>query len=103
VPIEPWRRGDFSTLANANGVFTQIFDPATTRNNPAGAGLVRDPFPGNVVPQARFDPITPKMVGYWPAPNRTPSNPFTQAQNFGDDSLSAVNWSQKSTRVDRQF
>jgi hypothetical protein len=103
VPIEPWRRGDFSTLANANGVFTQIFDPATTRNNPAGAGLVRDPFPGNVVPQARFDPITPKMVGYWPAPNRTPSNPFTQAQNFGDDSLTKVDWSQNSTRVDHRF
>lgn len=103
TPIDPWRRGDYSDLRNANGVAIPVFDPATTRNNPNGAGLIRDAFPGNVVPQARFDPITRKMVDFWPAPNRTPSNAFTFAQNFEDSALSRVDWGQKNMRVDHRF
>jgi hypothetical protein len=103
TPIEQWRRGDFSNLANANGVAIPIFDPATTRSNPNGAGLVRTAFPGNIVPQSRFDPITRKMIDFWPAPNRPPTNAFTFAQNFENSALSRVDWGQKNARVDHRF
>jgi hypothetical protein len=103
VPIAPWKQGDFSTLANANGVFTQIFDPATTRANPTGPGLVRDPLPGNLVPRNRFDTVTPKILAFWPEPNKAPINAFTQAQNFQDASITAVDWNQTNWKIDHRF
>jgi hypothetical protein len=103
VPLPAWKQGNFSTLLNANGQLTQIYDPATTRQNPNGAGLVRDPFPGNIVPQARFDPIAPKVAAFWPEPNRPPANAFAQNQNFQDASLTAVDWNQTNWKIDHRF
>jgi hypothetical protein len=103
VPIQSWRQGDFSNLLNANGVQIAVFDPATVRANPNGAGLVRDRFPGNIVPQNRFDPITPKILAFYPLPNRTPSNAFSQAQNFQDSNLERVNWDQLNFKVDHRL
>src|SRR5690606_7091632 len=47
VPIAPFRQGDFSELRTANGTAIPVFDPATTRANPSGGGLVRDRFVNN--------------------------------------------------------
>jgi hypothetical protein len=103
VPIEEWRRGDFSNLRNATGTFIPIYDPATIRANPNGAGQIRDLYPGNIVPQGRFDPITRKILDFWPAPNRAPSNAFTYAQNFQDAALTRVDWTQWNVRVDHRL
>jgi len=103
VPLPAWREGDFRTLANANGQQTLIYDPATTRANPNGAGQVRDPFPNNVVPRGRFDTVGPKVVAFWPDPNRAPINPFTQSQNYQDANLNLVNWRQWNGRADHRF
>jgi len=103
VPLEEWKNGDFSRLLNANGTLIPIYDPATTRANPNGAGQVRDLYPGNRIPSNRFDPITRKILDFWPAPNRTPSNPFTFSQNFQDNSATKTNWTQASVRVDHRF
>jgi hypothetical protein len=46
IPTLAQREGDFSQVLAANGQQIQIYDPATTRPNPAGAGFLRDPFPG---------------------------------------------------------
>lgn len=53
-----------------NGMFgaTRIYDPATTRANPAGAGSVRDQFPNNVVPASRFDRVGKGLVDRYPNP-----------------------------------
>ena len=59
-----YRNGDFSTLTSANGAFVPIYDPNTY--NPA-TGL-RSPFPGNVIPPNRIDPISKQLIGYFPAP-----------------------------------
>jgi hypothetical protein len=48
VPTVKMRTGDFSELS------TPIYDPMNA---------VRTPFPGNVIPAARFDPIAAKYVG----------------------------------------
>ena len=40
--------------------------------DPARAGrYIRDQFPDNRIPVSRFNPITQKMLQYYPLPNRT--------------------------------
>ncbi|MCI0391543.1 MAG: carboxypeptidase-like regulatory domain-containing protein [Acidobacteria bacterium] len=54
VPLAEWRRGDFSNLKNASGQPIIIYDPLTTRPDPANPSrFIRDPFPGNIIPAAR--------------------------------------------------
>jgi hypothetical protein len=70
VPTERQRRGDFSELL-ALGPQYQIYDPATIRPDPTAPGrFIRDPFPGNVIPANRLDPIARNILGYWPLPNQ---------------------------------
>lgn len=103
VPIQEWRQGDFSNFRTAQGQLIPIYDPRTTRPNPNGAGQIRDQFPGNIIPQSRFDPITRKILDFWPLPNKTPINAFTQSQNFEDSSLTKTDWTQSNIRVDHRI
>jgi hypothetical protein len=65
------------TDANYNGDLSdwprQIYNPATTRANPSGAGFIRDPYPGNRIPVSQMDQ---RNVAYakatLPAPIATP-------------------------------
>ncbi len=61
-------RGDFSDWRNAGGNLIPIYDPATTRANPAG-GFVRDVFPGNRIPADRIDPVAARIAALYPQPN----------------------------------
>jgi outer membrane receptor protein involved in Fe transport len=61
--------GDFSQARLANGSAVTIYDPATTRANPAGAGFIRTPFTGNIIPANRIDPVARNVSKYFPAPN----------------------------------
>ncbi len=57
------------TLAERTGDFTgirPIFDPATTVGS--GATMTRQPFPGNIVPMNRWDPLFPKILTLYPLP-----------------------------------
>ncbi|MCU0241871.1 MAG: carboxypeptidase regulatory-like domain-containing protein, partial [Vicinamibacteria bacterium] len=56
------RAGDFSKSGKT------IYDPLTTRLGPDGKTYVRDPFPGNVIPANRIDPISKKILEYYPLP-----------------------------------
>ena len=54
VPTAAMRNGDFSNLLRVDAVRYQVYDPISTRPDPARAGhWVRDPFPGNLIPRAR--------------------------------------------------
>lgn len=53
LPRPSERQGDFSRRVDAT-----ILDPAN-----------RQPFPGNVIPTSRIDPIAAKLVALYPAPN----------------------------------
>ena len=64
IPPTPWRNGDFSAQSNT------IYDPTT--GNPDGTG--RQPFPGNVIPGNRINPISAKILGLVPQPNQQFSN-----------------------------
>lgn len=59
VPSEALRRGDLSASV------TPIYDPMT--GTATGAG--RTPFPGNIIPQNRIDPIAQKIISLMPLPN----------------------------------
>lgn len=62
--------GDFSSLVDRAGALRRIYDPATTRSDPQ-QGFVRDPFPGNLIPRDRMDPVAAKIASFLPAPNTT--------------------------------
>ena len=58
LPTERERRGDFSQSFDAQGRLLVIYDPLTTRSDPARPGqFVRDPFPGNVIPPERINAV----------------------------------------------
>lgn len=63
VPVAQIRTGDFRGVV-PNG----IYDPLTTRANPAGGAAVRDRFPNDTIPSSRFDKIGAAMVNLWPLP-----------------------------------
>lgn len=75
VPTEAFRRGDFSAALTDRIVQTPlgpiregtIFDPATTRT--VDGQIVRDPFPGNIIPQNRLDPVALRVQNLIPTPN----------------------------------
>src|SRR5690242_20497249 len=85
VPIPDYRVGNFNNLLaqenrlvmrNATTAYTDplgrtipsgtIFNPATERS--VGGTLVRDPFVGNQIPVASFDPIAAKVLALIPLP-----------------------------------
>ncbi|PYV12433.1 MAG: hypothetical protein DMG07_17135 [Acidobacteria bacterium] len=59
-PIAAFRTGDFSSALQR----AVIYDPLTL-----DASGNRTPFPGNVVPQSRINPISGKLLALWPGPN----------------------------------
>ena len=74
VPTALEREGDFSQSRDTNGQPFVIYDPRTTRldpNRPAGTTrYIRDPFPGNQIPQGILHPIATAVMPYYPAPNQ---------------------------------
>jgi hypothetical protein len=79
VPTERERQGDFSQSFDRNGNLMEIHDPFSTRS--VDGRYVRDPFPGNRIPAARFDPVSRNVIGRFPAPTG-PGDPFTHANNL---------------------
>ena len=101
VPVAAERGGDFSHELTATGVLIPIFDPATTRTNAAGV-LIRDPFPGNIIPTGRLDPVALKTLELIPLPNRAPSNVFTNSNNYQTEAVPTTSSRQYHGRVDHR-
>lgn len=103
VPTAQERSGDFSNTRDGRGALLPLFDPATTRPNPAGAGFVRDPLPGNIVPRGRMDPLSLRLLEFIPQPNTTPTDPLTNSNNLTALVSSPINQTTWSARVDHRF
>jgi hypothetical protein len=76
--------GDFSDLLLLpNGSQYQIYDPLTTRPDPARPGhVIRDPFPGNIIPADRItNPLYKLYTGLLPTPNQNPTSPTQEPLN----------------------
>lgn len=103
TPIVAQRNGDFSSLLDNKGNLIPIYDPATTRANPNGSGFIRDTFPGNRIPANLLDPVAPKVLAFYPLPNRTPSDPFTNSNNFTRQASSQTDSNQYTIKIDHRF
>jgi hypothetical protein len=75
VPSMPYRAGDFS--GDPTHIVYDPFsvDPTTTN------GVGRTPFPGNVIPANRINPVSSKIFSQMPGPNE-PFAPLTQTNNY---------------------
>jgi hypothetical protein len=60
VPLPEQKNGVFGSLP--------VYDPFTTRPNAAGAGYIRDPFPGNTIRPSAFDAAGKGVVDRYPDP-----------------------------------
>jgi trimeric autotransporter adhesin len=56
-PTAAERAGDFSKLINGSGASVTIYDP-----------LTRLPFPGNIIPASRINPVSAAIARYFPLP-----------------------------------
>jgi carboxypeptidase family protein/TonB-dependent receptor-like protein len=101
VPTLAQRQGDFSQTFAQNGQLIRIFDPFTTRANPAG-GFIRDQFGNNVIPAGRMDPVARNVLQYFPLPNQA-GNPVTGAQNYFATGTAELNVDNIDGRVDHQI
>jgi Carboxypeptidase regulatory-like domain/TonB dependent receptor len=102
VPTVLERQGDFSQSLAANGQVIRIFNPFTTRANPAGAGFVRDQFADNKIPAGLMDPVALNVLKYYPLPNQ-PGDPVTARNNYVASGTANLNTNNLDVRLDRNF
>ncbi len=93
VPVAQIRAGDFRGVTTGG-----IFDPLTTRPNPAGGAAIRDRFPNDIIPADRFDAIGAGLVNLWPLPQRA-----GLANNFVSNPIKRSNIQRADGRVDHQL
>jgi hypothetical protein len=68
VPLPDQRTGNFNTTLQSNGQPVLVYDPLTTVQTSA-TSYTRQPFPGNVIPANRINPVSAKILPYIPLPN----------------------------------
>lgn len=93
VPTMRMRQGDF-------GETGQIYNPFSTRNVGTAANpvYVRDPFPGNRIPQSLWDPIAAKMINAYPVPTGP-----GRINNYSATRIQTQSWNQGDVRLDEQI
>ncbi len=101
VPTAIERGGDFSQTRALNGNLIQIFDPFSTRANPAG-GFIRDAYAGNRIPAGRMDPVALNAMKFYPQAN-TVGNAVTNQNNFANQGSAGVNLDQWDIRIDHNI
>jgi len=106
VPLPAMNTGDFSGYKNASGAVIPIYDPLTQcgqyGNAACGTGTIqRTPFPGNIIPANRINPVAAKIVAFpmFSPPNQ-PGQPFTQNINYSKNAASGGNNNQYNGRFD---
>jgi hypothetical protein len=89
VPTAAEVGGDFSHLLSLNNSSKNytLYDPATAQLN--GSVITRTPFPGNIIPKSRLNPIAGNFLSqYMPAPNTAgiydDTNNFNSPENTVD-------------------
>ena len=95
VPTDLERQGNFSQSFDATGKLILIKDPlasgSCTATNAAGC------FPGNLIPQSRFNSISKQLLGNYPSPN------LTGANNYLANFPTPDNWDSFLFKVDQHL
>ena len=100
VPTSRERAGDFSQSVNSAGQLVTIYDPLTTRLDPVTGQMVRDPFPNNVIPAQRLNPVAQKILNYYPMPTSDVSNGAANLDATADQTGYAI---MESGKIDHRF
>ncbi|MBI4873163.1 MAG: TonB-dependent receptor [Acidobacteria bacterium] len=99
LPTALERGGDFSQSRNIDGGIRTIYDPFSTVFDAAANKATRTPFPGNRIPQERFDPLSARLIKDIWDPNATPDN-ITGLNNFRAAPLRLTSYYNYSNRGD---
>jgi hypothetical protein len=102
VPTADWITGDFSKLVNGVNQPITIYDPLTAADDGTGT-YKRIPFPGNKIPNTRFDPVAVNLLKFYPGPNSTPTNAFSLTNNFYASGKSVGDDDKFDARIDHAF
>lgn len=81
MPTDAEKNGDFSHALTPQGNLQTIYDPFSTKFDPATSTVTRTPFPGNIIPPNRIDPAAKKLMGDLWAPNN-PGDDLSGLNNF---------------------
>jgi len=101
VPFPEQKLGDFTTTLDSKGNRVIVYDPTTTRPDPARPSqYIRDAFPGNRIPAGRLHPISLNVQKYWPAPNRPGEGPTLFNNYYISSGKRAGNTHTWVTRID---
>ncbi len=81
----------------------EIYDPATSRPDPKNpAAVIRDPFPGNVIPQSRVNSASTLLIQkYYPLPNLNVAATVLPNIQFNEPNSTASD--QVGIRIDHRF
>jgi hypothetical protein len=98
VPTAAERKGDFSALLQVpkTGATYQIYDPLSGLAN--GSRTTRTPFPNNVIPSNRLNPISMNYLQFYPLPNI--AGQVDGFQNFGVTAPDTDTYSNQLGRLD---
>lgn len=103
VPTLEQRNGDFSKTLNQAGAPIRIFNPFTTRVNPANtAQFIRDQFPDNKIPANLIDPVALNILKFYPLPNQ-PGDANTNANNYVASGSTQTNLDNYDFRIDHRI
>jgi hypothetical protein len=90
-----FRAGNFSNWSQ----YAIVYDPASAPVTTAGASA-RTPFPNNIVPPSRWNPIFPNIYKGIPMPNQvSPTDPLNLSGNYGTSAVLKLNRNQYDTKV----
>jgi hypothetical protein len=100
MPSSLERLGDFSASRNAANQLVLIYDPLTTRLDPSTGLRTRTPFAGNRIPASRLNPVSLKILSYYPAAQRDVSDGLA---NF-DSTAQQIGWAlMHNIKLDHRF
>ncbi len=100
-PTVGQKNGNFTDLRNAQGNLIPIYDPYSTTGS--GTGVSRALFPGNIIPSNLIDPVARAINAFYPDPNRTPTDPFTNANNFQTNASEIQSMRQYTLKGDHRW
>ena len=106
VPTALERQGDFTQSFDTNGALKLIYNPATSRLNPASpagtTAYIRDPFAGNVIPAALLNVVGKNLMSSYPLPNQ-PGIGRSVSNNFFSSASNTLATDRIDARIDHQF
>lgn len=97
-------QGDFSKLKDNQGRLITIYDPTTGRD--VNGTWTRDPFPNNVIPANRLNPVALKILNFYPKPNQVATGSFYSQGNLfipGGDNLDRDDFYNLVIKIDQNF